>query len=144
MTIRELHESELGELIELYTHLKDEPLADDCDYERVFAEIKADPRHTILVAVEDNRIVASCVMVIIPNLTRQCHPYCLIENVVTHRDYRKRGFGTALLRFATDSARSQNCYKVMLLTGSKEQATLDFYKKAGFSSDQKTGFIIRF
>jgi len=30
---------------------------------------------------------------------------------------------------------------MMLLTGSKKQATLDFYSKAGYNSTDKTAFI---
>lgn len=38
---------------------------------------------------------------------------------------------------AVDIAKNQNCYKVMLLTGSKKQETLNFYKSEGFRDDIK-------
>ena len=38
-------------------------------------------------------------------------------------------------------ARENNCYKMMLLTGSKEESTLNFYRKAGYNSSDKTAFI---
>ena len=34
-----------------------------------------------------------------------------------------------------------NCYKMMLLTGSKEERTLRFYENAGYNSSDKTAFI---
>ena len=35
----------------------------------------------------------------------------------------------------------ENCYKMMLLTGAKDESTLNFYKKAGYNSTDKTAFI---
>ena len=78
---------------------------------------------------------------IIPNLTRNVRPYAFIENVVTHSDYRKRGYATACLNYARDIAKKENCYKMMLLTGSKDESTLNFYKQAGYNSADKTAFI---
>jgi GNAT superfamily N-acetyltransferase len=65
----------------------------------------------------------------------------LIENVVTHPDHRRQGFGGQVLQYALQIAWDQNCYKVMLLTGRKEESTMVFYEKAGFVRGVKTGFI---
>jgi len=61
--------------------------------------------------------------------------------VVTHGDYRKRGYGTAVLNYAKELAQQRGCYKIMLLTGCKDDATLRFYEKAGYNRQDKTGFI---
>lgn len=78
---------------------------------------------------------------IIPNLTRNVRPYAFVENVVTHADYRNRGYATDCLNYAKRIARTSNCYKMMLLTGSKEERTLDFYRNVGYNSADKTAFI---
>lgn len=88
------------------------------------------------------RIVSTCTLIVIPNLTRGGALYALIENVVTHEDFRQLGFAGALLAEAVQRAWYEGCYKVMLLTGSKEPATLAFYASAGFEQS-KTGFQIR-
>ena len=44
-------------------------------------------------------------------------------------------------KLCKEIAIKENCYKMMLLTGSKEISTLDFYRKAGYNSDDKTAFI---
>jgi len=108
----------------------------------LWESILQDPGQNYLVAEADGRIVSSCVMVVIRNLTRGASPYALIENVVTHPNYRKRGIGTRLLKRAQEMARDMGCYKVMLLTGRKE--AIAFYENAGFVRGVKTGFISRF
>ncbi|HEX3028646.1 MAG TPA: GNAT family N-acetyltransferase, partial [Clostridia bacterium] len=64
-------------------------------------------------------------------------------NVVTHKDYRKRGYGKAVLQKAIEAARERNCYKVMLMTSRKEESTLRFYEEAGFEKGTKTGFVYK-
>ena len=68
-------------------------------------------------------------------------PYAFVENVVTHADYRKKGYATDCLNYAKHIAKENNCYKMMLLTGSKEESTLNFYRNAGYNSTDKTAFI---
>ena len=43
--------------------------------------------------------------------------------------------------YAKELAQREDCYKMMLLTGSKEEKTLDFYRNAGYNSSDKTAFI---
>ena len=80
--------------------------------------------------------------IIVPNLTRGGASYALIENVVTHAEHRRRGYAGALIGYAVNEAWKAGCYKVMLLTGSKNPATLRFYENCGFLQD-KTGYQIR-
>ena len=61
--------------------------------------------------------------------------------MVTHPDYRKKGLATACLDYAKGIAEKEGCYKIMLLTGSKEESTLRFYERAGFNRNDKTAFI---
>lgn len=100
-----------------------------------------DKCHHIIVAEEDGVIVFSCVCVIIPNLTHEQRSYAFIENVVTDCCYRKRGLAGMCLAYAKEIAKKENCYKIMLLTGSKEESTLNFYRKCGYNSEDKTAFI---
>ena len=79
--------------------------------------------------------------IIITNLTRNIRPYAFIENVVTHTDYRGKGYATACLNYAKEIAQKADCYKMMLLTGSKNEGTLNFYKRAGYNCTDKTAFI---
>lgn len=142
MIVREAAPEELPALLRLYLHLHERGLPEDiAPYERAWAKILADDNHHVVVLEQDGAIVSSCVCVVVPNLTRGARPYALIENVVTHRDFRRRGLASACLERAVGLARAANCYKVMLLTGAKDEATLGFYRRAGFNDADKTAFI---
>ena len=140
--VREVYENELNQILELYLHLHEETIPEMTEYlKKTWNTIIQDENHHIIVKETDGKIVSSCVCVIIPNLTRNVRPYAFVENVVTHSDYRGKGYATECLNFARDIARSMTCYKMMLLTGSKSQATLNFYGNAGYNSTDKTAFV---
>ena len=139
--IREVMDSDYAGLMKLYMQLHNNPFPEkDNAMTELWNRILKDKDHHI-VAQEDGEIVASCVCVIIPNLTHGQRPYALIENVITHEAYRKRGLATACLNYAKKIAEKENCYKMMLLTGSKEESTLKFYEMAGYNKNDKTGYI---
>lgn len=142
MTVREIQANELDALLELYLHLHETEIPENTEYlESTWQTITEDRNHHIFVAEENGRLVSSCVCVIVPNLTRGVRPYAFIENVVTHKDYRNRGYATAVLQKAKQTAEESNCYKMMLLTGAKDEKTLRFYQKSGYNSSDKTAFI---
>ena len=142
MNIREIKNNELNELLKLYTHLHELGVPEDNEHLRdTWETICIDPNHHIIVCEVDGKIVSSCVCVIIPNLTRNVRPYAFVENVVTHSDYRGKGYASLCLDSAKSIAENDGCYKMMLLTGSKSDSTLNFYKRAGYNSNDKTAFI---
>ena len=139
---REIKENELNELLKLYLHLHEDSVPDESEHlKQTWQAIMQDSNHHIIVKIVDDEIVSSCVCVIIPNLTRGIRPYAFIENVVTHANYRGRGYAKECLNYAKEIAKQMNCYKMMLLTGAKEDATLNFYKSAGYNSADKKAFI---
>lgn len=140
--IREATHNDLQQLLELYLYLHEDSIPQaDSHLQSTWEQIIGDKNHHIIVCEQDGRIVSSCVCVVIPNLTRSVRPYAFVENVVTHGDFRGKGYATQCLDFAKQIALKENCYKMMLLTGSKSEKTLDFYKHAGYNSTDKTAFI---
>ena len=73
----------------------------------------AQPGLTILLAFLDGKPVATLTLVIVPNLTRGCAPYALVENVVTLTSCRGKGIGKRLMKAAIDRswkpAASRSC-----------------------------------
>jgi GNAT superfamily N-acetyltransferase len=140
--VREACFGDLAEILALYLFLHEKEIPEDNERLRMtWKRIVEDENHHLIVCEVDGKIVSSCVCVIIPNLTRNVRPYAFVENVVTHGDYRGRGYATKCLHYAKEIARAANCYKMMLLTGSKQESTLDFYRNAGYNSADKTAFV---
>ncbi len=141
MRIRTLERADLDALLDLYTHLfdSDDPLPDRERVVQVWTSMLESSMLRCLGLELDDRLVSSCTLTLTPNLTRGTRHYGQIENVVTHADYRRRGLGGTLIRYALRVAWEERCYKVMLLTGREE--THSFYTECGFRKGVKAGFI---
>lgn len=140
--VREAKQDDLNEILELYLCLHENSVPELSEHlMSTWNQIIQDINHHLIVNEVNGKIISSCVCVIIPNLTRNVRPYAFVENVVTHSGFRGKGYATECLNYAKDIAEKENCYKMMLLTGSKEQKTLSFYKNAGYNCTDKTAFI---
>ena len=141
LVVRQASHQDLPQLFDLYRHLNPEdvpPPAQDVARD-ILNQLCRYEGSAIFLGEVTGTLVASCTLIVIPNLMRGGSPYGLIENVVTHGDFRKRGFGKALLDHASAAAWQAGCYKLMLLTGSSQPEVLRFYQGAGFEQS-KTGF----
>ena len=140
--VREAEKRDLNAILELYLYLHEDSIPEtDMHLKQTWEQIISDPNHHLIVNEVEEIIVSSCVCVIIPNLTRNVRPYAFVENVVTHAEYRGNGYAGECLDYAKNIAEKENCYKIMLLTGSKKPETLRFYEKSGYNSSDKTAFI---
>lgn len=142
MELRRAGRKDLECLLQLYTQLHGEETPQiDAKMVEIWTNILNDKNHYIIVGETENKIISSCVLIIVPNLTHNQRPYALIENVITDGVNRGKGYATRVLSYAKDIAIEHNCYKIMLLTGSKQESTLSFYKRAGYNCNDKTAFI---
>ena len=140
--VQEVQENELSELLGLYLYLHKKSVPKITERLKSTQEtILKDRNHYIIVNEVDAMLLSSCVCVITPKLTRKVRPYAQAENVVNRGDCRGKGYATECLHYARKVAQEANCYKRMLLTGAKEEATLSFYSNAGYNSGGKTAFV---
>jgi len=139
--IREITENDFDDLMKLYAQLGNNPIPQKSEEVLgVWNKILQNKDYHIVVADVDGAIVSTCTCVIIPNLTHNQRPYAVVENVVTDENYRCKGLATECLNFAKEIAIKNNCYKLMLMTGSKKETTLNFYRNAGYTDKTKTAF----
>ena len=103
--VREAVQEDLQEILALYLFLHEKEVPEDSDQLRsTWKQIMMDKNHHLIVCEMNGKIVSSCVCVVIPNLTRNIRPYAFVENVVTHGDYRGKGYATKCLYYAKEIA----------------------------------------
>lgn len=142
--IRPAQASDLPGVLALYRQLNpSDPVLDLSSAEPTWSALLSCGLTTVFVAELQGKLVSSCTLAIVPNLSRGARSYGVIENVVTDEDHRKMGLGRAVLHAACEKAWEANCYKVLLATGSQRESTLRFYEGAGFQRNSKTYFEIR-
>jgi GNAT superfamily N-acetyltransferase len=147
MEVREIKESELDQLLEFYLlHLydvKDDPIADPKVVEQIWNTIQTSENFAVLGVFDKDTLMASCSITIAPNLTRGCRSYALIENIATHRKFRREGYGKAILLYAAEYAKERNCYKAMFMTGHMNTKVEKFSEASGFDGNEKKAYIKR-
>ena len=149
MEIRELNENDLESLIKLYEQLDGKNGAFNVEDARAIwkNEIEGNPNIKYFGAVEDSakgqKVVSTCFVAIIPNLTRLGGAICFVENVVTDKDFRKQGLGKKVMEKAIEFAREKNCYKVILESGVWRTEAHQFYRNLGFDDTAKKSFLLK-
>ena len=142
--IREARNDDLPGLLDLYKHLHavDDPLPHSEALAETWDEMRNSPSVQCIVADDQGKVVSSCVVAIVPNLTRGARPFAVVENVVTHSDYRKQGLGQAVVNKAIAIARSHNCHKVILLSNHERREAHHLYEKLGFKDNHSKGYVL--
>jgi len=137
-----LNDNELSSLLELYKQLNSDDEISETIAKDVWENIKKqDVKY--FVARENGRIIASCYICIIPNLTRGGKSIGFIENVITDKEYRRKGIGKTVMENAVQYARERNCYKVLLQSGKDRTEAHFFYESIGFNGESKKAFEVR-
>ena len=144
VAIRETCKDDLHGLLDLYAHLHsdDALLPPQHDLAPIWESMCDNPAVHCIIADSDGRIISSCILLVIPNLTRSARSYGIIENVITHPDFRRQGYAKAVLEYALDLTQSASCYKVMLLSNRKNQEAHQLYETLGFDRHTKYGYVI--
>jgi aminoglycoside 6'-N-acetyltransferase I len=123
--IRILHAGDETVLERVAADVFDDPLVPDTA--RLFL---ADPRHHLVVAVDDDVVVgfASAVHYLHPDKE---HPELWINEVGVAETHQRRGLGKAILAGLFDLARSLGCREAWVLTERDNHAAQALYRAAG-------------
>ncbi len=114
--------------------------AEEASIAKTLPKLLADPAYHLLVAREDGRLLGTMMGIVCYDLTGHCHPFMVVENVVTDQAARGRGVARALMAHLEEIARSQHCTCMMLCSGSERTGAHEMYRKLGFSDTITKGF----
>jgi GNAT superfamily N-acetyltransferase len=118
--------------------LADDPLGarrespGDPAYAAAFAEIDADPRQYLAVAVAGDAVVGTLQLTFIPGLSRRGATRALIEAVRVRTDQRGGGLGRRLAEWAIATSRDRGAAMVQLTTDASRVDAHRFYERLGF------------
>src|SRR5207248_7646923 len=109
--------------------------------ERIWQETLAHPGVHIFVSDDRDRIAATCVLVIAPNLLRSGRRHGFLENVVTHPELRGRGHGKTAVLAALEYAWAADCHHVLMQSGRADPRVHAFYEGVGFKPGLRVAYV---
>ena len=101
-------------------------------YLEAFDAITADPNSTLYVARLGERVVGTFQLNVLRHLAHRGGRVAQIESVHVASDFRRRGIGEAMMRFASDEARRRGCHRVQLTSNNRRVDAHRFYERLGF------------
>lgn len=143
-TIRNAASKDLAGLLALYRELRpNDPILRPDIARQALETLLARTDIEIVVCEADEELVATCMLVVIPNLASGARPFAVVEHVVTLSAHRRKGYSRLVLEHALTSAWSRGCYKVMLLSGVQRVDAHKLYESVGFLGDVERGFVVK-
>ena len=142
-TVRLAIEGDLASLLELFACAEVSAHAQPIERARaIWAETIASDAADVFVAIEGERVAATCMLITAPNLLRGGRRLGVLENVVSHPDFRRGGYGRAVVEAALQAAWDKDCFHVLMQSGREDPAVHQFYKDRGFLPRLRTAYVV--
>jgi GNAT superfamily N-acetyltransferase len=109
--------------------------------ECIWQETLVQPGIFIFVSDYRNRMAATCMLILAPNLLRGGRRHGFLENVVTHPELRGRGHGKAVVRAALAHAWASDCHHVLMQSGRADPRVHAFYEGLGFRPGLRVAYV---
>lgn len=135
--IRRARAEDLDALRTVLTPLHDAPpweVARDEAATAALREIVSDDRRALFLAFVDGEAAGTLDVIVNLNLTRNCRPFAVIENVVVVPAFRRGGVGRRLMEAGLAFAEQRGCYKAQLVSANKRDAAHHLYRAMGFDA----------
>src|SRR5262245_5522252 len=121
LRIRPATEADLPRLMALYRQLSEvgpmpetEPRPVESAQTEALPRLQQEPDAVCLVLEDDDGVIGSLTLYLLPNLSHGALPFALVENVVVDAARRGQRLGRLLMAEAERRAAAHGCYKVSL------------------------------
>lgn len=104
-------------------------------------KVLSQPHIRIIVAESAGALASTCMLAVIANFASSGRPIGFIEHVITLSRFRGQGLARAVMQYALDYAWSEDCCKVVLLSGAQRTEAHRLYESLGFRGDAERGFV---
>ena len=101
-------------------------------YYAAFEDIDQDSNHQLVVAETNRRVVGTLHMIFLPSISFQGRLRAQIESVRVDKEYRNRGIGREMMKWAIERARERGAHVVQLTTHLTRKDAHRFYERLGF------------
>jgi GNAT superfamily N-acetyltransferase len=141
-TVRLALEGDLTSLLELFACSEVSAHAEPIERARaIWAETLASDAAQVFVAMEGERVAATCMLITAPNLLRGGRRHGYLDNVASHPDFRHGGYGRAVVEAALQAAWAKDCHHVLMQSGRQDPAVHRFYEGRGFVAGLRTAYV---
>ncbi|GAA2245048.1 peptide synthetase [Rarobacter faecitabidus] len=137
----QLHRAARADIPEIVALLSDDEIggareaAEIARYEAAFDVLTLDrSQHLAVARDDDNRIVGTMQLTVIPGLSRGGATRLQIEGLRVAADERSRGLGTAMLEWAHEYGRARGAMLAQVTTDEARERAREFYTRLGYET----------
>ena len=130
LIIRELEEKDFTKgFLNVLDTLRETSSMEESKAVEIFKNIKLNPKHIIVVAEINGKIVGSTTLLVEPKFIHQGGIVGHIEDVVVSKEFQGLEIGKKIIKYVLELAKNQGCYKTILDCSNEIKP---FYEKLGF------------
>ena len=89
-----------------------------------------------IAVIKDNEKIIGMVNILYVVSTFLGERAAILEDMIIDREYRGKGYGTTLIKYAVEEAEKRGAKRVTLLTDDTNESAMKFYEKNGFKKSE--------
>lgn len=137
--IIDIEKRHLYELAQLYEELSGKP-SNIKKIEEQYEMLKKNKDYILVGAEENGKLIGTIMAIECFDLSDECKPFMVIENIVVSKKYHQRGIGRTLMEYCEEEGKKRGCYYMVLVSAAHRKEAHVFYEKIGYNETGAVGF----